>query len=109
MIILNPNVGWYARLKSYFRQKYPVKTKNLEGFWNSQSGDWHWLTEKPIPLASLNRNLWRASVPSLSICQIIKFQFDELPEPFDEIELILLSFRVLRELWSEDVPENKLQ
>ncbi len=66
MILLNLNVGWYARLKSYFRQKYPVKTKNLEEFWNSQSGDWHWLTEKPIPIASLNRNLWRASVPSLS-------------------------------------------
>ena len=66
MILLNPNVSWYARLKSYFRQKYPVKTKNLEEFWNSQSGDWHWLAEKPIPIASLSRNLWRASVPSLS-------------------------------------------
>ncbi|MEL6494242.1 MAG: TIGR00341 family protein [Cyanobacteria bacterium J06623_7] len=66
MILLNPHVGWYARLKSYFRQKYPVKTKNLEDFWNSESGDWHWLTEKPIPIASLSRNLWRASVPSLS-------------------------------------------
>ena len=66
MILLNPNVGWYARLKSYFRQKYPVKTKNLEEFWHSQSGDWHWLAEKPLPLASLSRNLWRASVPSLS-------------------------------------------
>ncbi len=66
MLLLNPNVGFYARLKSYFRQKYPVQTKNLEEFWNSQSGDWHWLAEKPIPIASLNRNLWRASVPSLS-------------------------------------------
>lgn len=66
MILLNPSVGWYGRLKSYFRQKYPVKTKNLEEFWNSESGDWHWLTEKPIPIASLNRNLWRVSVPSLS-------------------------------------------
>lgn len=66
MILLNPHVGWYARLKSYFRQRYPVKTKNLEEFWNSESGDWHWLTEKPIPVASLNRNLWRVSVPSLS-------------------------------------------
>ena len=65
-ILLNPSVGWYARLKSYFRQKYPVRTKNLEEFWNSQSGDWHWLAEKPIPIASLSRNLWRASVPSLS-------------------------------------------
>ena len=66
MILLNPSVGWYARLKSYLRQKYPVKTKNLEEFWNSESGDWHWLAEKQIPIASLSRNLWRASVPSLS-------------------------------------------
>lgn len=66
MILLNPNVGWYARLKSYLRQKYPVQTKNLEEFWNSESGDWHWLDEKPIPITSLSRSLWRASVPSLS-------------------------------------------
>lgn len=66
MLILNPHVGWYARLKSYFRQKYPVKTKNVEEFWNSQSGDWHWLAEKPLPIVTLNRNLWRASVPSLN-------------------------------------------
>lgn len=66
MLFLNFDVSWYARLKSYFRQKYPVQAKNLEAFWNSHSGDWHWLTEKPIPVASLNRHLWRASVPSLS-------------------------------------------
>ena len=66
MLLLNPNVGWYARLKSYFRQKYPVKTKNIEEFWNTQSGDWHWLAEKPLPIVTLNRNLWRASVPSLN-------------------------------------------
>jgi len=66
MLLLNPNVSWYARLKSYFRQKYPVKTKNVEELWNSQSGDWQWLTEKTTPVASLNRNLWRSSVPSLS-------------------------------------------
>lgn len=66
MLLLNPNVGWYARLKSYFRQKYPVKAKNIEEFWNSQSGDWQWLADKPLPIVTLNRNLWRASVPSLS-------------------------------------------
>lgn len=66
MLLLNPHVGWYARLKSFFRQKYPVQTKNVEEFWNVQSGDWHWLAEKPLPVITLNRNLWRASVPSLS-------------------------------------------
>lgn len=38
----------------------------LVKYWNTQSGNWNWLTEKPIPLASLNRSLWRMSVPSLS-------------------------------------------
>lgn len=66
MLLLNPNVSWYARLKSYFRRKYPVQAKNLEECWNSQSGDWHWLAEKPLTVATINRNLWRASVPSLS-------------------------------------------
>ena len=66
MLLLNPNLSWYARLKSYFRQKYPVQTKNIENSWNTQSGDWHWLADKPLPIVTLNRNLWRASVPSLS-------------------------------------------
>ncbi len=35
-------------------------------FWLSNSGDWQWLTTKPATVASLNRLLWRESVPSLS-------------------------------------------
>ncbi|TVQ07329.1 MAG: TIGR00341 family protein [Leptolyngbya sp. DLM2.Bin27] len=34
--------------------------------WLSNSGDWQWLVSKPTPMASLNRLLWRESVPSLS-------------------------------------------
>lgn len=34
--------------------------------WLSNSGDWQWLKSKPATLASLNRLLWRESVPSLS-------------------------------------------
>jgi uncharacterized hydrophobic protein (TIGR00271 family) len=34
--------------------------------WISNSGDWQWLTSKPTPVASVNRLLWRESVPSLS-------------------------------------------
>ena len=66
MLLLTQNLSLYARLKSYLRQKYPVQTKRLEEFWNAQSGDWHWLQEKPLPVAILNRNLWRSAVPSLS-------------------------------------------
>jgi uncharacterized hydrophobic protein (TIGR00271 family) len=34
--------------------------------WNKNSGDWGWLVSKPAPMASLNRLLWRESVPSFS-------------------------------------------
>ncbi|MEN9220989.1 MAG: TIGR00341 family protein [Thermostichus sp. BF3_bins_97] len=44
-------VGWRRRVRRY---------------WWSNSGDWRWLGEKPIPVASLNRLIWRDSVPSLS-------------------------------------------
>ncbi len=66
MLILIQNPSIFERIKTFFRNKLPAQTKKLEEFWNTQSGDWHWLAEKPIPIASLNRDLWRASVPSLS-------------------------------------------
>lgn len=65
-MLLTQNLGLYARLKAYWRQKYPVQAKKIEEFWNAQSGDWHWLKEKPLPIAVLNRHLWRAAVPSFS-------------------------------------------
>ena len=40
-------------------------------FWNSHSGDWHWLTENPRPIASINRHLWKASVPSVGFYVLI--------------------------------------
>ena len=66
MPLLTPEPSYYERLKTHFRNKYPVQAKKIAEFWNTQSGDWHWLAEKPIPIAGLNRDLWRASVPSLS-------------------------------------------
>ncbi|MDB9526609.1 TIGR00341 family protein [Oscillatoria sp. CS-180] len=40
--------------------------RRIRKIWLSNSGDWHWLASKPAPVASLNRLLWRESVPSLS-------------------------------------------
>ncbi|MGB3615925.1 MAG: TIGR00341 family protein, partial [Elainellaceae cyanobacterium] len=42
--------------------------KRLSAFWHHSSGDWHWLAEKPMPVAAINRELWRAAVPSVSFC-----------------------------------------
>lgn len=40
--------------------------REVRKFWQSNSGDWRWLASKPASIASLNRILWRESVPSLS-------------------------------------------
>lgn len=48
----------------YFR--YLRKKFNLTKFWHLHNGDWHWISEKPTPIASVNRSLWRLSVPSFS-------------------------------------------
>ena len=34
--------------------------------WSVNSGEWHWLDEKPLPLKLLNRSLWKGADPSLS-------------------------------------------
>lgn len=38
----------------------------IDKIWNRDSGDWHWLKEKSLPVAAINRHLWRSSVPSFS-------------------------------------------
>ncbi|MBE9127233.1 MULTISPECIES: TIGR00341 family protein [unclassified Coleofasciculus] len=47
-----------------FRKTIVKSKRHIEKFWNQNSGDWHWLSEQPIPIASLNRSLWKAAVPS---------------------------------------------
>ncbi|MEM7595988.1 MAG: GNAT family N-acetyltransferase [Cyanobacteria bacterium P01_A01_bin.83] len=42
------------------------RTLNLKQLWYKDNGNWHWLKEKPTPIASLNRSIWRLSVPSFS-------------------------------------------
>ncbi len=34
--------------------------------WDVNAGDWHWLADNPVPLKSLNRNLWRGAEPSFT-------------------------------------------
>lgn len=43
----------------------------VDEIWNSNSGDWHWLAEKPMPIAGINRKLWRGAVPSLSFYTLL--------------------------------------
>ncbi len=48
------------------RQRWSVGCTAIADFWNQSSGDWQWLSEKPMPVVGINRQLWKASVPSLS-------------------------------------------
>jgi uncharacterized hydrophobic protein (TIGR00271 family) len=52
---------WYK-----FKRSIVTIRKEVAEAWNRESGDWHWIVEKPVPIASLSRSLWRASVPSLN-------------------------------------------
>ncbi|MEC4984980.1 MAG: TIGR00341 family protein [Oscillatoria sp. PMC 1068.18] len=49
-----------------FLKKALIPIRKISDFWHSESGDWHWIVEKPRPIASLNRDLWKASVPAFS-------------------------------------------
>jgi uncharacterized hydrophobic protein (TIGR00271 family) len=54
------------KFPSGFQKKISQSQQQLAQFWNRDRADWHWLAEKPVPIASLNRNLWRSSVPSFN-------------------------------------------
>ena len=65
MIVLlgsNPRYVIYIR---YILRK--IKRQfNLKQLWHLDNGNWHWVKEKAKPIASINRSLWRLSVPSFS-------------------------------------------
>lgn len=46
------------------QKKMPWSQEQFAQLWNRNRSNWRWLKEKPIPIASLNRSLWRTSVPS---------------------------------------------
>jgi len=43
----------------------------FKGIQTSNSGDWTWLASKPVPLAALNRSLWRTAEPSLDYLMLL--------------------------------------
>ena len=59
-VLLGSNPRYITYIKYFFRK---IKARKL---WNAETGDWHWLKEKPMPLKALNRNLWRLSVPTFT-------------------------------------------
>lgn len=53
-------------MKPFVRKHFFSEDSYFVKLWNQQSGNWHWLEDKQRPIASINRHLWRLSVPSLS-------------------------------------------
>lgn len=66
MLLLSQNPKRFRGIIYLTFKQYLIYKKKLGQFWNAQSGDWKWLQEKPLSIASLNRNLWRLAVPSFS-------------------------------------------
>ncbi|MDY7003297.1 MAG: TIGR00341 family protein [Cyanobacteriota bacterium] len=51
----------YTSLRKIVRVK-----QFINKYWNTHSGEWAWLQEKPLPVQVLNRSLWKVSVPSFT-------------------------------------------
>lgn len=64
MIILVATPRYVTRIKYFMRQVN--RRLHLKQLWYQDNGNWKWVKEKPTPIASLNRGLWRLSVPSFS-------------------------------------------
>lgn len=62
LLTFNPRYVIYIR---YWLRKIN-RTLNFKQLWYQDNGNWHWIKEKATPVASLNRSLWRLSVPSFS-------------------------------------------
>ncbi|MCT7962091.1 TIGR00341 family protein [Laspinema sp. D1] len=54
------------KFKRQGRLTYLRILRFFKTWWESNSGEWKWVTEKPMSLEGLNRQLWRSSVPSRS-------------------------------------------
>ncbi len=63
-VLLTYNPRYFVRVKYLLRKIN--RQLNLKKFWEQDNGNWHWLKEKPTPIVSLNRSIWRLSVPSFS-------------------------------------------
>lgn len=63
-ILLTYNPRYLIRIRYILRKIN--RTLSLKKLWHQDNGNWKWLKEKATPIASLNRSLWRLSVPSFS-------------------------------------------
>lgn len=60
-VILTATPRYITRLK--YLRRIITRKLHLKKLWHQDNGNWHWIKEKATPIASLNRSLWRLSVP----------------------------------------------
>lgn len=65
-MLLKINFNYFYQIKLLVKSRFSPQIASIKKFWYTESGEWHWLKEKPMPIASLNRSIWRISVPSFS-------------------------------------------
>ena len=63
-LILTATPRYITRFKYFLR--LITRKLHLKKLWHQDNGDWKWVKEKATPIASLNRGLWRLSVPTFS-------------------------------------------
>ena len=64
MVLLTYNPRYLTRIRYILRKLN--RTLKFKKLWEQDNGNWKWLKEKATPIASVNRTLWRLSVPSFS-------------------------------------------
>ena len=63
-VILTATPRNIIRIKYLIRQI--TRRLHLKQLWYKDNGNWKWIKEKATPIASVNRSLWRLSVPSFN-------------------------------------------
>jgi uncharacterized hydrophobic protein (TIGR00271 family) len=64
IVLLTYNPRYLVRVRYILRKIN--RTLKFKKLWDQDNGNWKWIKEKATPLASVNRTLWRLSVPSFS-------------------------------------------
>ena len=64
IVLLTYNPRYLVRIRYILRKIN--RSLGFKKLWCKDNGNWKWIKEKATPLASVNRTLWRLSVPSFN-------------------------------------------
>ena len=64
IVLLTYNPRYVVRIRYILRKMN--RALGFKKLWDKDNGNWKWIKEKATPIASVNRTLWRLSVPSFN-------------------------------------------